>query len=131
MPPKTRRSRQALVEDGRIILAIDAIKNGKIPSVRQAAYIYQIPRTTLRNRLDGYIPCTEQRTNSHKLSPTEEESLVQWILSRDKRGPPPRPAEVEEIVNILRSLLWPSRTNMRYFPFVSLSVNGINSFSSY
>ncbi|THC87090.1 hypothetical protein EYZ11_013463 [Aspergillus tanneri] len=35
------------------------------------------------------------------MTQNEEESLVQWILSLDRRGAPPRPSHVQEMANIL------------------------------
>lgn len=60
-----------------------------------------MPRTTLRDRLHGHTFRAETRANGHKLSTNEEESLLQWILSMDKRGAPPRPAVVREMANLL------------------------------
>ncbi|KFY93033.1 hypothetical protein V500_03941, partial [Pseudogymnoascus sp. VKM F-4518 (FW-2643)] len=40
---------QSSNQEGRILLAINAIKQGQFQSVRAAAALYNIPRTTLRN----------------------------------------------------------------------------------
>ncbi|EED11600.1 conserved hypothetical protein [Talaromyces stipitatus ATCC 10500] len=45
----------------------------------------------------------ETRANSHKLSKSEEESLVKWILDLDKRGLPPRHSLVREMADYLLS----------------------------
>lgn len=48
MPPKSAEKRQKSPgREGRISLALKAIKNNEIPSQRQAAAIFQIPVTTL------------------------------------------------------------------------------------
>jgi len=48
MPPKRGRIRQNdAQQEGRVLLAIQAIENGQIPSIRQAAKLYNIPRSTL------------------------------------------------------------------------------------
>ena len=86
MPPKS----QKLVEqEGRISLAISAIKKSQIQTVRQAARHFQVPEATLRTRLHGTTSRAEKRANSHKLTKNEEESLLQWILSMDRRGAAP------------------------------------------
>jgi predicted HTH domain antitoxin len=102
MPSKPRRISQKLVEqEGRLQLAISALKKNEIPSICRAAEIFNVPKSTLRGRLNGRQYRIEKRANGYRLSPTQEESLVEWILSRDLRGVPPRPSYVQEIANIL------------------------------
>ena len=62
---------------------------------------FNIPRTTLRDRLSGHTERSTTRANSHKLTEIEEESLQKWILSMDSRGSPPRPSTVREMANLL------------------------------
>ena len=100
MPPKSRNSFE---QEGRILLAISAIKNDEICNIREAARLYNVPRTTLQRRLNGHGFRAEQRANSHKLTQNEEESIVQWTLSLDRRGAAPRPAHVREMADILLS----------------------------
>ena len=91
MPPKRKEKSKDLIEqEGRILLAISDFQNSKIPIVTQVARIYNIPRTTLRNRLHGTQQRAFVRANNHKLTQFEEESLVKWILDLDRRGLPPR-----------------------------------------
>ncbi|EED14543.1 conserved hypothetical protein [Talaromyces stipitatus ATCC 10500] len=45
----------------------------------------------------------ETRANGHKLTQSEEESLVRWILDLDKRGLPPRHSLVRDMANCLLS----------------------------
>ena len=101
MPPKRpQSSRNSIEQEGRLLLAIQAIKNQEISSVRQAARVYNVPESTLRDRLHGKIYCAEKRANNHKLTRNEEESLVHWIFSMDRRGVAPRPAHIEAMINI-------------------------------
>ena len=79
------------------------MKNNKIHGVKKAAQIFNIPFSTLRDRLKGVSFKGDTRANSHKLTTSEEESLKDWILSLDKRGALPRPAYVREMANILLS----------------------------
>jgi hypothetical protein len=54
MPSKSRRISQKLVEqEGRLQLAISALKKNEIPSIRRAADIFDVPRSTLQDRLNG------------------------------------------------------------------------------
>lgn len=49
MSPKPRRISQNLVEqEGRIQLAISALKKDEISSIRRAAEMFNIPKSTLR-----------------------------------------------------------------------------------
>jgi hypothetical protein len=102
MPPKARtNSRDTIEKEGRILLAISALKKQEISNIREAARVYNIPRSTLQDRLRGKTFRNEARANSHKLTQSEEESLVRWILSMDQRGAAPRPSHVREMANIL------------------------------
>jgi hypothetical protein len=102
MPPIRSQNRQKLAEqEGRILLAIQAIKKQEIPTISQAATQFNIPRTTLRRRLQGTTNRSETRANNHKLTQIEEESLQKWIISMDIRGAPPRPTTVQEMADIL------------------------------
>ena len=95
MPPiRPRSSHNSIEQEGRILLAIQAIKNQEISSIRKAAHHFQVPRSTLQRRLTGDVFRPESRANNHRLSQTEEESLVKWILSMDSRGAAPRPTAV-------------------------------------
>jgi hypothetical protein len=44
---------------------------------------------------------SETRANSHKMTQNEEDSLVRWTLSLDRRGAPPKPSDAQEMANIL------------------------------
>ena len=82
MPPKARQDLQNSAEkEERILLAISAINNKQITQIAKAARLYNVPRSTLRDRLRGTNYRKDTCANSHKLTQNEEESLVQWILS--------------------------------------------------
>jgi hypothetical protein len=102
MPPiRTQSSQKRIEQEGRISLAIQAIQNQEISSIALAARTYEVPRSTLRDRLTGSTERAALRANSHKLTELEEESLKKWILSIDSRGAVPRPSHVREIANLL------------------------------
>src|SRR5699024_5736845 len=98
MPPKSQNS---IEQEGRVLLALSALEKSQIQSVRQAADHFQVPQTTLRRRLHGITSRSEKRANNHKLTQNEEESLLHWILSMDRRGAAPRPSHVQDMANIL------------------------------
>jgi hypothetical protein len=88
-------------QEGRILVAISALKMKQIPSTRRAAEIFNVPKSILDDRLNGCQYRTEKRANSHRLSPTQEESLIEWILSMNLRGVSPRSSHVQEMANIV------------------------------
>ena len=95
MPPiRARSSRNSTEQEGRILLAIQAIKNQEISSVHKAAHIYKVPETTLCEHCHGIINRVISCTNSHKLTEIEEQSLQKWIISLDDCGAAPRPSTV-------------------------------------
>ncbi|KAJ5158133.1 uncharacterized protein N7500_007784 [Penicillium coprophilum] len=102
MPPIRSRSSKNLIEqEGRILLAIQAIKKQEIRTIAAAARTFNIPRSTLRDRLNGHTERSTTRANSYKLTELEEESLEKWILSIDRRRGAPRPSMVREMANLL------------------------------
>ncbi|KAL3703426.1 hypothetical protein TMatcc_010615 [Talaromyces marneffei ATCC 18224] len=93
MPPIRKNDPlQSAQIEGKIELAISDLKNGRIRSIREAARIYTVPRTTLQDRMNGMQYRQITRANHHKLTQSEEDSLVKWVLDLDKRGLPPPPA---------------------------------------
>lgn len=82
------------------MLAISALQKPQIQSIRKAAHDFQVPYTTLKNRLEGRLNQPEKRANSHKLAENEE-SLLHWILSMDWCGAAPRPAHIQDMANLL------------------------------
>jgi hypothetical protein len=77
MPPKARtKSRDSIEKEGRILLAISAIKKKEIHSTCEAARIYNISCIILERRLNGVTSRSEARANSHKLTQNKEDLLV-------------------------------------------------------
>ena len=102
MPPnRSRSSRNSIEQEGRILLAIQAIENQEKAPMRVVARTYSVPYSTLRTRLHGTLNRAESRANSHKLTEIEEESLLKWIVSMDDRGGAPRPSTVREMADLL------------------------------
>jgi hypothetical protein len=102
MPPiRTQSSRNLVEQEGRLLLAIQAIKNQELTSIREAARHFQVPRSTLQRRLTGDIFRPDSRAVNLKLTELEEESLQKWILSMDSRGAAPRPSTVREMADLL------------------------------
>jgi len=73
-------------QEARIILAIEAIRTSKKLSRRKAAKIYEVPKSTLRNRMNGRTTLPERRLAAQNLTELEEQIIVNYILDRDSRG---------------------------------------------
>jgi hypothetical protein len=102
MPPiRTESCQESTEQEGRVLLALQAIQKGQIKSIRAVARLFAVPESTLRNRAHGIQSRVDTRPNGHKLTQLEEDSLTKWILSMDSRGAAPRPAAVREMANIL------------------------------
>ena len=59
-------------QEARIILAIEAIRISKKLSRRKAIEIYEVPESTLRNRMNGRTTLLERRLANTNLNKLEE-----------------------------------------------------------
>jgi hypothetical protein len=100
VPPQRE---EALHREGRLELAIQAYQKGEFQSYRAAAQAYDVPRDTLQHRIAGTQPRLGSTAKNHLLTSTEEEYLVQQILSMDKRGMPPTITTVQTMASLLAS----------------------------
>ena len=98
--PSTPRL-QSPQKEGRLLLAKQTLQQNHISSVRKAAKSYDIPRTTLRDRLSGASSRSASNSQKRKLKPSEEQALVEWILSLDQRGFPPQIIDVRRMADSL------------------------------
>ena len=74
--------------EGRIVLAIQAIKLNQFQSLQAAAALYDVLYSTFYYQINS-IPSQHNCTpNSRKLSLYKEEAIVQYILDLDLRGFP-------------------------------------------
>jgi hypothetical protein len=88
-------------KEGRICLAIQALKNRQSNSFRAAARTYDVPKDTLIRRYRGILPRRDSHRTTYKLTLIEEEVLIQRILDLRDQGFSPGVAIVREIANIL------------------------------
>ena len=88
-------------KERRIILAIEAIKNNKNLNYSMATQIYKVPQSTLYYRINGRTLRDDSRNGRQKLTNSEEDAIIQYILDLDKRGFPPRILGVEDMANLL------------------------------
>jgi hypothetical protein len=93
---------QVQTQEARIILAIEAIRTSKRKLSRwKAAEIYNVPYSTLTDRMTSKPPRRDIRANCLKLTKLEEEVIVNYILDLDSRGFSPRLADVEDMADYL------------------------------
>jgi hypothetical protein len=77
MPPNShKRSRELAEQEGKILLAISALKNDQIRNISEAARVHNVPFATLRRRLDGHIFRPEARANGHKMTQNKKSHLL-------------------------------------------------------
>ena len=93
---------ESLPKESRIILALEALKKDPKLSVRKAATIYEIPRSSLRDRRAGMQSRRETPANLRKLTDLEEKVLLKRVLDLDTRGFQPRLSDIREMADRLR-----------------------------
>ena len=79
----TPQQQNPLFQEGRLVLAIKAYKEGQFPSFQSAITTYDIPRTTARRRAAGTASQRGSIAPNRRLTLAQEESLKQWILLID------------------------------------------------
>ena len=77
-------------QEARVLLAIQAIKLKQFQSIRAAAVSYDIPLTTLHDRIHGKASRRDTPSNAQRLTFQEEEAIIRYILDLDSRGFPPQ-----------------------------------------
>ena len=87
--------------EARVVLALEAIKINEDLSIRAAAKIYNVSRTTLTQRRAGRTTRRDTVPNLKKLTELEEEAIVRYILELVTRSFPPRLCGVEDMANQL------------------------------
>jgi hypothetical protein len=93
MPPSSK--------EGRVILALDALKRDEKLSLRAAAKLYNVPATTLFDRRAGRPAQADTTPKVKKLTQLEEGAIVQYIIELSERAFPPRLSGVEDMANQL------------------------------
>jgi hypothetical protein len=90
--------------ESNLFLALQALENNPKLSVREAAITYQVLRTTLRGRRRGIQSRHEISANSRKLTNSEEDAIIRYIIDLDSRSFPPRLSSVKDMANRLLEL---------------------------
>jgi DNA invertase Pin-like site-specific DNA recombinase len=85
MPQKARTSSNKSVEkEGRVLLAVSAIKKQEIKSICEAARIFNVSDRTIRRCLNGPISRTEKRANCHIDCDTREFACTMDIIHESR-----------------------------------------------
>ena len=77
--------------------AVRDYRAGIFTSLRKAAEAYEVPRSTLQDRMNGRQPNAIAHSNQQRLTPEQEGFLVDWILEEDSRAQPPSHPRVREM----------------------------------
>ncbi|KAF7574043.1 hypothetical protein PtrM4_056660 [Pyrenophora tritici-repentis] len=101
IPPNMFYKRAATSNEADIQLAISSINAHQINSASTAAAIYNVPRTTLRNRRAGIPARRDCQPNSRKLTQREEEVIISYILHLGLRGFEPTYVDVRDMADKL------------------------------
>jgi hypothetical protein len=96
-----RQDAQLAEQEGRITLALSAFQSNEFKSLRSAAQAFNVPRRTLSYRHGGRRSIDDRRNARHKLTRTEEQTIVRYILDLDSRGFAPRLCEVADMADKL------------------------------
>jgi Tc5 transposase DNA-binding domain/DDE superfamily endonuclease len=84
-----------------LLYAIQDLKNNVFSSERAAARHYGVNRNTLSNRLHGLATRRESRQNLQRLTPEQEEYLVEWVLDLDTGGESPSHQRLREMTSLI------------------------------
>jgi hypothetical protein len=93
-----------IIQEAKIILAIEAIRTSKKLSCRKTTKFYQIPYSIFYNKINSRTTLPKRRPANIKLIILEEEVIIRNILDIDSRRFVFRLAGIENITNyILKS----------------------------
>jgi transposase len=90
-----------LQHEERVQLAVNALRSGQIQSIRKAAAAFDVPKSTLQERVKGGATRQQAQVKNRKLLPTEEVALIQWIESLDDRGMSPTIGYIRQMADLL------------------------------
>ena len=90
---------QIQTKEGRITLAIEAICSSKKISVPKAAELYNVPRTTLCDRMNGCTIKQEYRPVATLLTLIEEDIVAKKAIELDNKGFALSIAGIRDMVN--------------------------------
>lgn len=87
--------------ENQVLLAINAFRPTPRLSIRRAAEVYDVPKSTLANRMKGHLAKSDSHNARSNLTKIEEDAVVQYILDQDSRGLSPWIDDVGDMANLL------------------------------
>ena len=90
-----KRIREHSYTESDLLNALNTISSGT--SIRKAAADFGIPLSTLYGRLKGSTSAREAKQHVQRLSPIQESSLADWVLTQDKLGLSPTHAQIRDL----------------------------------
>jgi hypothetical protein len=96
-----QQNAQLSSREGRIQLACSAYTIRQFRSLLRAAEAFNVPHSTLTSRYNGITHILKRRNGQQKLTTTEEQTIVRYILDLDLRGFAPRLYEVADMADKL------------------------------
>jgi len=75
--------------------ALDTVENGM--SQPKASSEFGVPRTTIRNRINGRISRQEAYKPQQRLSPVQEQRLTDWVLTQEALGLGPTHTQIRQL----------------------------------
>ena len=95
-------------------LAVQAIRTDPTLSNRRAAKIFNVPLSTLLDRMKGKRARQDTRSASARLTKLEEEAIVKYVIDLDSRGFAPRLSDVDDMANNILAARDASRVGTRW-----------------
>jgi hypothetical protein len=92
---------KTLQHENRLQLAIEALNSGQIKRIKVAAATFDVPYSTLQNRLQGRVSRQQSQVGHRKLHPTEETAPIRRIESMDDRGMSPTIGYIRQMADLL------------------------------
>src|SRR5437763_6910221 len=97
------KNSESVETEARIQKAIQAMKKYSKSKPRKAARDFDVPRSTLQNRVNGKKARSKAHKNTMNLTHHEESELVRWITMFTTRGYAPRYRTVRELAELIRN----------------------------
>jgi len=95
------KNQEAIEKEARLQEAMAAVLAEK-HTASSAALAFNVPRSTLYDRLDGKLPHNQAHETEQLLSHAEEKELVRWITGLTITGYPPRYDTLREMAVEIR-----------------------------
>ena len=90
--------------ESQLQLALQTFQRDPQLSIREVVRFYNIPRTTLSDRINGRSIRTDTIPNLQKLTTLKEEVVVRKVFDLDSRRFPPWMYDIEDIANRLLAI---------------------------